>query len=129
MVDYLQLMTAPGRHENRTQEVGALSRSLKSLARELNVPVLVASQLSRAVEQRSDKRPMLSDLRESGSLEQDSDVVMFIYRDEMYNAEGQTGTAEIMVAKHRKGPTGCVPLIFRKHLTQFVSATRITVAF
>jgi replicative DNA helicase len=128
VVDYVQLMTAPGRHENRTQEVGILSRSLKSLARELNVPVLVASQLSRAVEQRSDKRPMLSDLRESGSLEQDSDVVMFIYRDEMYNADSQHGTAEIIVAKHRKGPTGTVPLIFHKHLTQFINATRRQVA-
>ena len=128
VVDYLQLMTAPGRHENRTQEVGVLSRSLKSLARELNVPVLVASQLSRAVEQRNDKRPMLSDLRESGSLEQDSDVVMFIYRDEMYSANGDHGTAEIIVAKHRKGPTGAAPLIFRKHLTQFVSAVRREVA-
>ncbi len=124
VVDYLQLMTAPGRHENRTQEVGILSRSLKALARELNLPVLVASQLSRAVEQRGDKRPMLSDLRESGSLEQDSDVVMFIYRDEMYNTHGDHGTADIIVAKHRKGPTGVVPLIFRKHLTQFVNATR-----
>lgn len=124
VVDYLQLMTAPGRHENRTQEVGHLSRSLKALARELNVPVLVASQLSRAVEQRFDKRPLLSDLRESGSLEQDSDVVMFIYRDEMYNTDGQHGTAEIIVAKHRKGPTGSVPLIFHKHLTQFINATR-----
>ncbi len=128
VVDYVQLMTAPGRHENRTQEVGVLSRSLKSLARELNVPVLVASQLSRAVEQRSDKRPMLSDLRESGSLEQDSDVVMFIYRDEMYNADGQHGTAEIIVAKHRKGPTGTVPLIFHRQLTQFINATRRKVA-
>jgi replicative DNA helicase len=122
VVDYLQLMTAPGRHENRTQEVGALSRSLKALARELNVPVLVASQLSRAIEQRSDKRPLLSDLRESGSLEQDSDVVMFIHRDEMYNDDtDKHGTAEIIVAKHRKGPTGVVEMMFRKHLTQFVS--------
>lgn len=123
-VDYLQLMTADGRHENRNLEVSHLSRSLKALAKELRIPVLVVSQLSRAVEQRQDKRPQLSDLRDSGSIEQDADVVMFVYRDELYNGSAQNGTAEVIVAKHRNGPTGTVGLYFRKHLTQFANAVR-----
>ncbi len=128
-VDYLQLMTASGRHENRTQEVGAISRSLKDLARELHVPVVAAAQLSRAVEQRQDKKPLLSDLRESGSIENDADVVMFIYRDEMYNEQTQfQHMAEIIVAKHRTGPTGKVELFFRKDLAQFANAIKRTVA-
>ena len=129
LVDYLQLMTAPGRHENRTQEVGTLSRSLKAMARELNVPVIAASQLSRAVEQRQDKRPQLSDLRESGSLEADADVVMFIYRDDAYNPHSERkNAAEVIVAKHRMGPTGTVTLFFRKELAQFVDPVRREVA-
>lgn len=122
MVDYMQLMTAgTGRgNENRVQEISFISRHMKQLARELNVPVLSAAQLSRAVEQRQDKRPQLSDLRESGSIEQDADVVMFIYRDEVYNENTERqNQADIIVAKHRNGPTGTVTLYFRKELTQF----------
>ncbi len=122
-VDYLQLMTAENRTENRVQEVSYLSRMLKALARELNVPVMVASQLSRAVEQRQDKHPVLSDLRESGSIEQDADVVIFIYRDELYHPETEyPNLAELIVAKHRSGPTGTVQLIFDKRYTQFRDA-------
>jgi len=123
MVDYLQLMSGNLRSENRVQEISYISRALKGLARELNVPLIAASQLSRAVEQRHDKKPILSDLRESGSIEQDADVVMFIYRDEMYNPETESkNIADIMVSKHRHGPTGTVQLFFRKHLAQFVDA-------
>jgi replicative DNA helicase len=125
VVDYLQLMTTPYRSENRVQEISYISRSLKQLARELNVPVVAAAQLSRAVEQRNDKRPQLSDLRESGSIEQDSDVVMFIYRDAYYNPDSPEGNkAEIHIAKHRNGPTGVVELIFIPQLTQFQNAAR-----
>jgi len=121
IVDYLQLMRGDSRSENRVQEISYISGSLKALARELNVPVLALSQLSRAVEQRQDKRPILSDLRESGSIEQDSDVVMFIYREEMYNPDTEKqNIADIIVAKHRNGPTGQVPLYFRKEVAQFV---------
>jgi replicative DNA helicase len=120
VVDYLQLMSGGLRSENRVQEISAISRNLKSLARELNVPVLALSQLSRAVESRHDKRPILSDLRESGSIEQDADVVMFIYREEMYVEETERqNIADILVSKHRNGPTGTVSLYFRKELTQF----------
>lgn len=123
MVDYLQLMTTGRRTENRVQEVSQISRELKVLARELNVPVVAAAQLSRAVEQRGDKHPMLSDLRESGSLEQDADVVIFIYRDEVYNENTEKpGIAEIMVSKHRNGPTGVVELVFLKDYAQFADA-------
>ncbi|NPA92397.1 MAG: replicative DNA helicase [Chloroflexi bacterium] len=123
MVDYLQLMTSGMRSENRVQEVSQISRNLKALARELNVPVVAAAQLSRAVEQRQDKRPMLSDLRESGSLEQDADVVMFIYRDEVYREDtDKIGIAEIIIAKHRNGPTGSVDLLFLKELAKFENA-------
>ncbi len=125
IVDYLQLMTGDVRAENRVQEISYISRALKGLARELNVPVLAASQLSRAVEQRSDKRPVLSDLRESGSIEQDADVVLFIYRDDMYDQTTERkNVAEIIVAKHRNGPTGVVELYFRSHLAQFLNAAR-----
>jgi replicative DNA helicase len=120
IVDYLQLMQTDRRIDNRVQEISLLSRSLKGLARELNIPVVVASQLSRAVEQRNDKHPMLSDLRESGSIEQDADVVVFIYRDEYYSPEtDQPNIAEIIVSKHRNGPTGMVPLFFKKELAKF----------
>ncbi len=128
IVDYLQLMnagTTVGRDTNRVQEITYISRSLKELARELNVPLLSAAQLSRAVEQRQDKRPQLSDLRESGSIEQDSDIVMFLYRDEVYNeATEHPGEADVIVAKHRNGPTGTVTLLFRKELTKFVNLRR-----
>jgi len=124
LVDYLQLMTAGDmRNESRVQEVSYISRSLKGLARELDVPLVAISQLSRAVEQRSDKRPILADLRASGSLEQDADVVMFIYRDEMYNPDTeQPNIAEVIIAKHRNGPTGTVQLFFRDRLAQFLDA-------
>jgi replicative DNA helicase len=111
------------RTDNRVQEVSYISRNLKTLARELNVPVLAAAQLSRAVEQRSDKHPVLSDLRESGSLEQDSDIVMFIYREDKDQEDSiMKNVAEIIVSKHRNGPTGSVQLVFREHLAQFVDA-------
>jgi replicative DNA helicase len=123
VVDYLQLMQSDYRTDNRVQEVSYISRNLKALARELNVPVLAAAQLSRAVEQRSDKRPVLSDLRESGSLEQDADIVMFIYREDKDNPDSvMKNVAEIMVSKHRNGPTGSVQLVFREELAQFVDA-------
>lgn len=124
LVDYLQLMTIGDvRSEGRVQEVSYISRSLKGLARELEVPLVAISQLSRAVEQRTDKRPILADLRASGSLEQDADVVMFIYRDELYNPDTELPSiAEIIVAKHRNGPTGSMQLVFRDHLAQFVDA-------
>lgn len=120
IVDYLQLMQGPRRAENRQQEISEISRSLKILARELQVPVIAVSQLSRAVEQRQDKRPILADLRESGAIEQDSDIVMFIYRDEIYNPDTtEKGTAELVVAKHRNGPVGNVKLTFLPNYTKF----------
>ncbi len=123
ILDYLQLMGGDTRTENRVQEVSYISRNLKILARELNVPVLAAAQLSRAVEQRTDKRPVLSDLRESGSLEQDADVVMFIYRPDQYEKDtAKQNIAEIIVAKHRNGPTGSVELVFLSHLAKFADA-------
>ncbi|MBN1679325.1 MAG: replicative DNA helicase [Anaerolineae bacterium] len=123
MIDYLQLMiSGTSRSENRVQEISFISRNLKQIARELNVPVLAAAQLSRAVEQRQDKRPQLSDLRESGSIEQDADVVLFIYRDEVYNENTERpNQADVIVSKHRNGPTGTVTLFFRKELTQFAN--------
>jgi replicative DNA helicase len=121
VVDYLQLMTSGANAENRVQEVSQISRALKVLARELEVPILAMSQLSRAVEQRHDKRPLLSDLRESGSLEQDSDLVFFVYRDEYYLGEesDQQGIAEVILAKHRNGPTGTVKLSFLRRYAKF----------
>lgn len=125
IIDYLQLMQSPRRSENRQQEVSDISRNLKILARELEVPVLCAAQLNRGVEYRSDKRPLLGDLRESGSLEQDSDIVMFIYRDEVYNPDTEArGEAELIVAKHRNGPTGQVRLAFMNQYTKFASLAR-----
>ncbi|MBI5351627.1 MAG: replicative DNA helicase [Chloroflexi bacterium] len=123
IIDYLQLMGGDSRNDNRVQEVSHISRSLKVLARELNVPVLTAAQLSRAVEQRTDKKPVLSDLRESGSLEQDADIVMFIYRPDQYEKDtDKQNIAEIIIAKHRNGPVGSVELIFRSALAKFENA-------
>ena len=120
IIDYLQLMHGRARgDDNRVQEVSAISRALKGLARELRIPVVAISQLSRAPEQRPDKRPILSDLRESGSIEQDSDVVMFLYRPEYYKSEERPGIAEVIVAKHRNGPTGMIELKFRRDHTRF----------
>jgi replicative DNA helicase len=121
VVDYLQLMAMGGSVESRLQEVSSLSRGLKALAKDLDVPIVALSQLSRAVEQRTDKRPVLSDLRESGSIEQDADLVMFIYRDEYYNGEEseQQGLAEVHVAKHRNGPTETIKLNFVKRYAKF----------
>ena len=127
VIDYIQLMSARGRFENRTLELGAISRALKGLAKELNVPVVVLSQLSRAPESRSDHRPQLSDLRESGALEQDADVVIMIYRDDVYNknpTEEQKGVAELIIAKQRNGPTGTVELAFLREQTRFVNLAR-----
>ncbi len=119
-LDYLQLMDSDMRSDNRVQEVSFISRSLKGLSREVDVPLMTASQLSRAVEQRQDKHPVLSDLRESGSLEQDADIVMFIYREELYNENTENpNVADVMIAKHRSGPTGTVQVYFNKRLTQF----------
>ena len=128
VIDYLQLMTSPAnvRPESRQQEISEISRSLKGLAKELNVPMLVAAQLSRAVEARKDHRPMLSDLRESGAIEQDADVVAFLYRDEYYNPDTlKKGHAEVIIAKQRNGSTGTVELVFHGHLTKFRDLDKI----
>jgi replicative DNA helicase len=126
VVDYLQLMATPNRRsESRQVEVSELSRGLKILARELECPVMTLSQLNRQLEYRQDKRPMLADLRESGSIEQDADIVIFIYRDEYYNPESeQRGMAEIIVAKHRNGPTGSSRLAFLEQYTKFANLAR-----
>jgi replicative DNA helicase len=121
ILDYLQLMSGETRTDNRVQEVSYISRSLKALARELNVPLLSAAQLSRAVEQRADKEPQLSDLRESGSLEQDADIVMFIHRPDEKDPAMQNVT-HLKIAKHRNGPVGQIDLIFRSNLTKFENA-------
>jgi replicative DNA helicase len=126
LVDYIQLMSGDSRTDNRVQEVSYISRNLKTLARELNVPVLAAAQLSRAVEQRSDKKPMLSDLRESGSLEQDADIVMFIHKKDQIPGENEkTELVELMVSKHRNGPTRDIEMVFIKDLAQFYNAATI----
>ncbi|HEZ0691082.1 replicative DNA helicase [Neisseria lactamica] len=126
VIDYLQLMAGSGRSDNRASELGEISRSLKALAKELQVPIIALSQLSRTVEQRTDKRPMMSDLRESGAIEQDADLIMFMYRDEYYNQESEMkGFAECIIGKHRNGPVGKVILTWMGQFTKFGNAAYI----
>jgi replicative DNA helicase len=125
MIDYLQLMQLEGKQESRQQEISAISRGLKALAKEMDCPVIALSQLSRAPELRTDHRPILSDLRESGAIEQDADVVLFLYRDDYYNEDSEKkNIGEVIIAKHRNGPTGSIELVFKKEFTKFVNMVR-----
>jgi replicative DNA helicase len=125
IVDYLQLMQGRARIESRQQEISEITRSLKALAKELNVPVVALSQLSRAVEQRQQRRPQLSDLRESGAIEQDADVVVLIYRDEVYDPDTEyKGQAELIIGKQRNGPIGTINLMFHGETTRFENLSR-----
>lgn len=125
LIDYLQLIQGRGTSDNRQQEVSEISRTLKAIARELEVPVIALSQLSRGVEQRQDKRPLMSDLRESGSIEQDADIVAFLYRDDYYNQDSEKkNIIEIIIAKQRNGPVGTVELVFLKNYNKFVNLDR-----
>ncbi|MGL4791849.1 MAG: replicative DNA helicase, partial [Anaerotignaceae bacterium] len=125
LIDYLQLMSGDGKNDSRQQEISAISRALKAIAREMEAPVIALSQLSRACEQRSDHRPMLSDLRESGAIEQDADVVAFLYRDEYYFPETEAkNQAELIIAKQRNGPTGTVNLAWLGQYTKFGNLLR-----
>ena len=126
VIDYLQLMEGGGNTNDRNQQISAISRSLKGLARELDVPIIALSQLSRGVESRPDKRPMMSDLRDSGAIEQDADIIMFIYRDEYYNRDdvNNKGKAEVIIAKHRNGPVGTIELLFQSNITKFKNPTK-----
>jgi replicative DNA helicase len=124
VLDYLQLMQGNGKSENRTNEVSEISRSLKALAKELSTPIVVLSQLNRSLEQRPNKRPVMSDLRESGAIEQDADVIMFVYRDEVYHPDSaEKGSAEIIIAKQRNGPIGTCRLTFLGKYTRFENYT------
>jgi replicative DNA helicase len=129
IVDYLQLMGVDGQYDRRDQELGEMSRGCKQIAKDYNIPVIAAAQLSRKVEERGDKRPVLADLRESGNLEQDADVVIFLYRDEQYNSEAVHGLAEAIVAKQRSGATGTVQIYFVAERTTFTGLETRKVSF
>ena len=125
MIDYLQLMSAPGHGAMRANEISEISRSIKTLARELNVPIVVLSQLNRSLELRPNKRPIMSDIRESGAIEQDADTICFIYRDEVYNKEStDAGIAEIIIGKQRNGPIGTIKLAFQNNYSRFMNLSQ-----